>query len=102
MPRTTFDFSFRGDLLLGDAGNFDITVNGVDIFAAGYLPGTVIDLGSNFGPNIDLTISGFGDFVIGGVVQETVPEPSTWAMLLIGFAGLGFVGYRSAGSSRRS
>jgi hypothetical protein len=23
-----------------------------------------------------------------------VPEPSTWAMMLIGFAGLGFVGYR--------
>jgi hypothetical protein len=22
----------------------------------------------------------------------TVPEPSTWAMMLIGFAGLGFVG----------
>ena len=25
----------------------------------------------------------------------TVPEPSTWAMLLIGFAGLGFVRYRA-------
>jgi PEP-CTERM motif len=23
-----------------------------------------------------------------------VPEPSTWAMMLVGFAGLGFVGYR--------
>ena len=22
------------------------------------------------------------------------PEPSTWAMMLIGFAGLGFAGYR--------
>lgn len=27
---------------------------------------------------------------------QTVPEPSTWAMMLIGFAGLGFAGYRSA------
>jgi uncharacterized protein (TIGR03118 family) len=26
----------------------------------------------------------------------TVPEPSTWAMLLLGFAGLGFVCYRQA------
>jgi hypothetical protein len=25
-----------------------------------------------------------------------VPEPSTWAMLLIGFAGLGFAGWRRA------
>jgi hypothetical protein len=24
-----------------------------------------------------------------------VPEPSTWALILLGFAGLGFVGYRS-------
>jgi Ice-binding-like/PEP-CTERM motif len=27
---------------------------------------------------------------------STVPEPSTWAMLLLGFAGLGFAGYRRA------
>ncbi len=25
-----------------------------------------------------------------------VPEPSTWAMMLAGFAGLGFAGYRRA------
>jgi PEP-CTERM motif len=29
------------------------------------------------------------------------PEPSTWGMMLIGFAGLGFVGYRKARASRR-
>ena len=27
---------------------------------------------------------------------EAVPEPSTWAMMLIGFAGLGYAGYRRA------
>jgi hypothetical protein len=30
-----------------------------------------------------------------------VPEPSTWAMMLIGFAGLGFLGYQGTGPRRR-
>jgi hypothetical protein len=29
-----------------------------------------------------------------------IPEPSTWAMMLTGFAGLGFMGYQSAGRRR--
>ncbi|HEX9171011.1 MAG TPA: PEP-CTERM sorting domain-containing protein [Roseiarcus sp.] len=30
------------------------------------------------------------------------PEPSTWGMMLLGFAGLGFVGYRRARSPRKA
>ena len=26
--------------------------------------------------------------------ELTVPEPSTWAMMILGFASLGFAGYR--------
>ncbi|MBV8105578.1 MAG: PEPxxWA-CTERM sorting domain-containing protein [Hyphomicrobiales bacterium] len=29
------------------------------------------------------------------VVGSNVPEPATWAMMLLGFAGLGFAGYRA-------
>jgi hypothetical protein len=29
-----------------------------------------------------------------GAITAAVPEPSTWAMMLLGFAGLGFVAYR--------
>jgi hypothetical protein len=40
---------------------------------------------------VDLEISNL-DFTIG--VVGAVPEPSTWAMLLIGFAAMGVAGYR--------
>ena len=33
------------------------------------------------------------------VVTAAVPEASTWAMMLIGFAGLGYAGYRSSRKS---
>ena len=56
----------------------------------------IIDLGSNFGPNVDLTFSEPGIYVIGGVV----PEPSTWAMMLLGFGGL--VALPAIGASRRT
>jgi hypothetical protein len=41
------------------------------------------------------------------ITLGAVPEPSTWAMLLLGFAGVGFLAYRrrnlaGAGSGRRS
>jgi hypothetical protein len=29
-------------------------------------------------------------------IPFAVPEPSTWAMMLLGFAGLGFFGYRAS------
>jgi YD repeat-containing protein len=35
----------------------------------------------------------------GSAFQAGVPEPSTWAMMLFGFAGLGFAGWRRAKSS---
>lgn len=44
--------------------------------------------GGNFPSNITVQVQ--SDAV------ETVPEPTTWAMMLIGFAGLGFVAYRKA------
>ena len=33
-----------------------------------------------------------GEQVVANVAA--VPEPSTWAMMLLGFAGIGFVAYR--------
>jgi PEP-CTERM motif len=38
---------------------------------------------------------------VGGVIPPpAVPEPSTWAMMLIGFAGLGYAAVRRKGAVR--
>jgi hypothetical protein len=95
----TFDFANRGDLLLGlidGSGAVYITIDDAENIETGFGAGgnSVLFLGSNWGPVVDLKIvmyDGSGDFVIG----KGVPEPSTWAMMLIGFAGLGYAGYRS-------
>jgi hypothetical protein len=36
----------------------------------------------------------FGETTLTDTVTAAVPEPSTWAMLMLGFAGLGFMAYR--------
>ncbi len=45
--------------------------------------------------------SATADAVI-GFVGSPVPEPSTWAMMLSGFAGLGFLGYRKVRRGARA
>jgi len=40
--------------------------------------------------------------VIGDVSISAVPEPTTWAMMIIGFFGLGIMAHRRKGHSRRS
>jgi hypothetical protein len=42
----------------------------------------------------------FSNFTVSGsLVSGAVPEPSTWAMMLLGFAGLGFMAYRKTKKS---
>ena len=40
------------------------------------------------------TTAAYLDLSISGNYTTDVPEVSTWAMMLAGFAGLGFAGYR--------
>jgi PEP-CTERM motif len=79
----------------------DVTLGNLSV-AESFFRDLVLNLGSYSGPAVDLTFGynltangsgGFGvDFAVGGAV----PEPSTWAMMLLGFAGLGYAGYRRA------
>jgi hypothetical protein len=35
-----------------------------------------------------------GNVLLGGISIQAVPEPGTWAMMLLGFAGIGFASRR--------
>ena len=121
---STMDFVYGGDLVLGliedqqsgftdgagfESIEFTVSADGATILdktftslgaADSFFDDQVIKLGSSYGPAVDLMFTytltadgpgGYGlDFVVGGAV----PEPSTWAMMLVGFAGLGYMGYR--------
>ena len=49
-------------------------------------------------------VAAYADLEVTGNISvnqlSAVPEPSTWAMMLVGFAGLGYAAYRRGGKSR--
>jgi PEP-CTERM motif len=51
-----------------------------------------IETASNDGGNNDALIDGVS--FQGPAVTSAVPEPSTWAMMILGFCGVGFMAYR--------
>src|ERR1700721_3365678 len=54
-------------------------------------------VGSLFSPTCSGIICGFqlsGTVSIDSTVTSGVPEPSTWAMMILGFFGVGFMAYR--------
>jgi hypothetical protein len=117
LPGTpTFTFTSPANGVPGPSGGFGN-------FSAG-LQGNWNGTSNHFAGPIDFTIAGVSvsDFVAnskgfiavadvlgskgtgdaGGNMGTVVgtPEPSTWAMMLLGFAGLGFAGYRKTRSAR--
>jgi PEP-CTERM motif len=105
---TTYDTTFTLDISFtvpsGSGSNdFDASVtgsvhgnNGSVAINFDNAPETFNYNGGSFTVSVnDLTIS-LGDPNIHGTITLTagVPEPSTWAMLLLGFAGVGFTAYR--------
>jgi hypothetical protein len=85
-------FSYSGGVLSYSAFNSDTSQSITDSL--------VFDL-ATLGPSVYLGFTGGSgaSWALQDVTNysvSAVPEPSTWAMLLFGFAGLGFAGYRRA------
>jgi hypothetical protein len=87
------------------SGNFSFLESFNQYQILGYDPGISV------GPIYHDTPFTLGYAVIGGAITVTydgvmptvasVPEPSTWTAMLIGFAGLGLAGFRRAAVNRR-
>jgi PEP-CTERM motif-containing protein len=41
-----------------------------------------------------LEVYAYGELTAGTLTVALIPEPSTWALMVIGFGGLGFAAYR--------
>jgi hypothetical protein len=93
--------SFPGfyDLFLSLNGGATLTYPGVDQFPGSSLPHDVDLIFTATGPTETLAFSQFSSGssqqspILGGLAVST-PEPSTWMMLGLGFAALGFVHLR--------
>jgi hypothetical protein len=70
-------------------------VSGASLSGSATYAGTIASLNLTPGTYTWTWDSGANSFVL-QIPRATVPEPSTWAMMLLGFAGLGFAGYRKA------
>jgi hypothetical protein len=91
-----------------DPGNVfsAITIGGYTLTGAQLVALGATDDGSHTSPtsNEVVTISGLGDFTTATfssarnsfefTLVEGVPEPATWAMMALGFAGLGYAAFR--------
>ncbi len=95
-PSDPADFSLSINVTAGSDGN---TVGKIDFLDPVSIPDITVedDLG-NIVPSVEVVSgSGVNYAVTDGLTGPAVPEPSTWVMLLLGFAGLGWVGCRKGG-----
>jgi hypothetical protein len=83
-----YDIDSAGDPIAGSRRDFLNALTGAEGAAVDPLTGDFLFSTFGGGNQIDV-VSGFTV-----TPPLTVPEPSTWAMMLLGFAGLGFAGWR--------
>jgi hypothetical protein len=108
---TLTQFSFRGQLLAAGDITVKVTDNFGDVFtfsapkSQDFGPFGVIALANSgeYLTKVELISDGFKSlkqFEFGTGLAPAVPEASTWAMMLLGFAGVGFLAYRRRGQGQ--
>jgi hypothetical protein len=88
-----FSNGLLNDINVGGSGGTSTSPNTSEILSIGGAPG------NNTG---DVNVSGVNgccigfstSYTVGSPMIAAVPEPSTWAMMILGFAGIGFLAYR--------
>jgi PEP-CTERM motif len=127
-PSTTYAFSVINPATIWNAGdppNRDSTADGIDPIFYGTPPaidGTTFNFGALVGHDSGgyfligaspITLTGHSGALTVGYWDtiyadnfgsqtlsiSAVPEPSTWAMMILGFMGVGFMAYRRKGGS---
>jgi hypothetical protein len=86
-------------------GTPGVAIESVEFLLAGVIPGVgTVDSGGIFKEMKQIEVSnclGSTGCIGGGGTPPPIPEPSTWVMMLLGFAGLGYAGLQKAKSARR-
>jgi hypothetical protein len=94
--------AFNQEVLI--AANFDVDVRVIASASADYEFNTTsitetVEGGASADPTFTIDEPGYSAYTIEGVpagpTAVATPEPATWAMMLIGFPGIGFAGYRA-------
>jgi hypothetical protein len=98
---------FNGEVMI--AANFDVAVNIVASAGAEFSSAYAGALesaegGASVDPTFAIDEPGYSAYTLEGVpagpAAAAAPEPETWAMMLLGFAGLGYAGYRRTRGQR--
>jgi hypothetical protein len=100
LTKANTSFSLVGSGLTATSSQllFDFSANFGNFTAVGFSPLGAVGFDNYFGTET-IVFAGsphqsvaLGNLVLGTVAA--VPEPATWAMMILGFAGLGFMAYR--------